>query len=665
MNIIQLKSNQKQETGKNSLSLLRNEQGVIDLASIMVGVIVIGMIGGVIATTIFAVIPWAQDNAAKQQLDAIVTAESAHMGFSAVTPSTLPAGSRVNSYGDSVELENSSLLMQGKTYCVIETPDGKGYNAYSQSASGKVFTATDKQTKPYGYGGTLPAECQFIADSYTGPPAPYVDPTPKLTILTYQCDTTTTGRIGPDGNLNGTETWSDGITVTYAGADVPTNRTLEAGVTYTVTFDGTYKFFGGTSRDNLSQCIRSMDHWGMDTGVINASSAFYDATNLVSVPAHIPATIKDIGNMFGRATIINSPNISKWNISNATNTTMMFADAKMFNQPLNSWNMSNVTNSSWMFYGASSFNQPLNNWNTSKVTSMSLMFNGASSFNQDLNSWNVSNVIAMNGMFSQASSFNQPLNNWDVSQVESMNAMFGDATVFNQPLNNWNTSKVTALYSIFSGASAFNQDINNWDVSQVTNMHAIFSSATSFNQPLNNWKVSQLTSTRAMFLDAAAFNQPLDKWDVSAVTDMNAMFRGAAAFNQNLNSWNVSAVTDMSAMFRGAAAFNQNLNSWNVSNVTRISDMFFGATTFNQPLNNWDVSKVTHMSSVFEKATAFNQPLNNWNTSKVTVMSFMFWEASAFSQDLSSWNTVSVTSSSYFANSTFPPAYLPPGVSPS
>ena len=40
---------------------LRNEAGAIDLASIMVGIIVIGLIGGVVASTIFAVIPWTQE----------------------------------------------------------------------------------------------------------------------------------------------------------------------------------------------------------------------------------------------------------------------------------------------------------------------------------------------------------------------------------------------------------------------------------------------------------------------------------------------------------------------------------------------------------------------------------------------------------------------------
>ena len=68
---------------RNLKNAFRNEQGAIDLASIMVGIIVIGLIGGVIAATVFAVIPWAQDNAAKQQLDSIVAAENAHAGLSA------------------------------------------------------------------------------------------------------------------------------------------------------------------------------------------------------------------------------------------------------------------------------------------------------------------------------------------------------------------------------------------------------------------------------------------------------------------------------------------------------------------------------------------------------------------------------------------------------
>lgn len=54
---------------------LKSAAGAIDLASIMVGVIVIGTIAGAIAATLFAIIPWSQAHAAKIDLGAVQTAE--------------------------------------------------------------------------------------------------------------------------------------------------------------------------------------------------------------------------------------------------------------------------------------------------------------------------------------------------------------------------------------------------------------------------------------------------------------------------------------------------------------------------------------------------------------------------------------------------------------
>lgn len=150
-----------------SSEIFRNEYGAIDLSSIMVGIIVIGLIGGVIASTVFVVIPWAQDNAAKQQLDSVVSAESAYFGLSANNPPALPAGAKANSFANSTELATAQLLGNGPNYCAITTVDGKGYTAYSKSASGAVFTVTDKNSKADRFDGSvpdpLPADCQFLA----------------------------------------------------------------------------------------------------------------------------------------------------------------------------------------------------------------------------------------------------------------------------------------------------------------------------------------------------------------------------------------------------------------------------------------------------------------------------------------------------------------------
>jgi surface protein len=121
-----------------------------------------------------------------------------------------------------------------------------------------------------------------------------------------------------------------------------------------------------------------------------------------------------------------SPNI-------LTNTSMinMFADnayhfASNFNSDISRWNTSNVTNMSGMFARALAFNQNIGSWDTSKVTNMTLMFVRASAFNKNIGNWNtskVTNINNMSGMFVYALAFNngdvpggvtQPMN-WIIS----------------------------------------------------------------------------------------------------------------------------------------------------------------------------------------------------------------------------------------------------------
>jgi type II secretory pathway pseudopilin PulG len=168
----------------NVKEAFRNEEGAIDLASIMVGIIVIGLIGGVIAATVFAVIPWAQDNAAKQQLDSIANAQSAYIGLStttatgagtqarfggAVITATLSGG--VTSYtvaatGTKVVGADAFVAQKlfdgGAAQVAIGSFDvgsSAHYAAASKSASGKTFFITDTKTQPSfenGTGVTIP-----------------------------------------------------------------------------------------------------------------------------------------------------------------------------------------------------------------------------------------------------------------------------------------------------------------------------------------------------------------------------------------------------------------------------------------------------------------------------------------------------------------------------
>jgi type II secretory pathway pseudopilin PulG len=151
-----------------------NEEGAIDLASIMVGIIVIGLVGGVIAATVFAVVPWAQDNAARQQLDNVGSAQNAYLGLRA--NETKGSATEAVRFGLKAGLVNEKLLPDltpvaigvplldkdgPGTFNPLTDPDGAGpldplienaatgkdthYVAISKSATGKFFWSTDSR----------------------------------------------------------------------------------------------------------------------------------------------------------------------------------------------------------------------------------------------------------------------------------------------------------------------------------------------------------------------------------------------------------------------------------------------------------------------------------------------------------------------------------------
>lgn len=519
--------NEKEELGAfvKVRNVFRNELGVIDLASIMVSIVVIGMIGGTIAATVFAVIPWTQDNAAKHQLVSLHSAQNAYYGASSDPSVTMQTGFPRNSFFDSSGLEAAGLMKQGTSYCTVATDNGQNYSAYSKSATGNIFISTnsEKTASILPAGEVIPAPCDFLLllDADTGNPDgagdneeveanpdtsdetaggsgsgtdegnpddnaggeetenpdevggdnESSDPTPTMTIMTFRCNIIRTGYLPMSGIVKGTESWSDGVTKTYNSLNLSQmqGRTLQAGVTYTATFDGTYTKFGDSDSSIVEECLRSVDYWGSATGVVDASYGFADAGVLTNLPANIPPTIKKTRFMFDDAEKFNDPNISSWDVSNVTDMTAMFIDTVAFNQPLDSWNVSNVTNMSQMFDDAEGFNQPLNSWDVSNVTNMFSMFDSAERFNQNLNSWNVSKVTNMSKMFYEGDVFNGNIENWTTSEVTNMSSMFFEAKRFNGNIAGWNVSKVTNMNKMFLQAESFNQNLSGWNTISLTN----------------------------------------------------------------------------------------------------------------------------------------------------------------------------------------------------
>ena len=524
--------------------MFRNERGAIDLASIMVGVIVIGLIGGVVSATVFAVIPWAQDNAAKQQLNSLHTAQAAYKAKSS-DPSLDDAETyRKNSYGTSQDLQNVGMMASGENYCTSVTETG--YVAFSLSASGQVFKATDMNTQPVLH-NVSPSDARLPGCAFLGAILPSESPTDKTkTIFTYKCDNDEQGRLPFQNIQQGTlkVAGSDGTNLekTYSNAVTTEPVTLKGGVEYKVTLDG--KFTTLSQLHSIHsivspECIRSFDHWGSDTRTVMAESGLEGATNVTRAPFAIPSSVTSLKKFFSGATSFNDPSVSSWDISNVNNLAYAFHEAHSFNQPLNNWDTSKVVATYSTFRNALTFNQPLDKWDTSKITDIDKMFWGAAEFNQNLNSWDTSKVTHMGGAFMHATKFNQPLNDWDVSRATNISSLFAHATTFNQPLDKWDVSNVETMYGVFWDTS-FNHDISKWDTSNVTTMRLLFAN-TPFDHDISQWDTSKVESMKWMFANTP-FNQDISNWNVQKVTDVGDMFHGAKAFSYDLSSWTFDAV---------------------------------------------------------------------------------------------------------------------------
>jgi surface protein len=562
--------------------LLKSAKGAIDLPSIMIGVVVIGILSGIVGATVFVAIPWSQDKAASNSLSSISAAQESYR----------KAYDQYTTYDKLVE---KGLMKKNPNYCSTTNGTGKTYDSASKSSTGKVYVNNAAQLKPReAYANELtclgkytPPTAPTAPAATTAPvtaptTAPTTAPVNNIVEFTVQCPVGSSAVLPLQG-VKGTIEWkrlgvSDGSS-SYVGTNYGTkfpSKTVQGGgsgggIVYTAKFTGTFTHL---TTDLLTadekNCIRSMDSWGEQTGTISASSGFKDATNLTSVPNALPSTVTNLSYVFSGAASFNSPNVSTWNTVNVTEMNQAFREATVFNQPLNSWNTAKVTNMSYMFYMTPAFNQPLDSWNTTNNRSLIYTF-FRSGFNQPLSTWDTSNVTTMIGTFQQATAFNQNIDTWNTAKVTNMDSLFSGAISFNQPVNSWNTIAVTSMQRTF-GDGIFNQPLSNWNTTNVTNMSQMFYLNSKFNQNISTWNTGNVTTMYSMFAGNPVFNQPLNTWNVSKVADFSEMFFGTqipggayTAFNQPLNNWNTASATNMTRMFADDKAFNQNISGWTIS----------------------------------------------------------------------------------------------------
>lgn len=116
--------------------ILRSARGAFDLPSILVGVVVVGVLTAGVLAAVFGVIPFAQDNGAKQDLSAINTAQGVHKATK-------------GKFVDDVSLKAAELVGELPAEMTVAATDGGGkYCASTQSKTGRFFTISSENTTP-------------------------------------------------------------------------------------------------------------------------------------------------------------------------------------------------------------------------------------------------------------------------------------------------------------------------------------------------------------------------------------------------------------------------------------------------------------------------------------------------------------------------------------
>ena len=163
-----------------------------------------------------------------------------------------------------------------------------------------------------------------------------------------------------------------------------------------------------------------------------------------------------------------------------------------YGSPIGTWCVSKITNFNSLFSAdrnpaAMTFNADISRWDMSNATDLGSFLEGAREFDGDLSGWNVGRVRNLTRTFASTQRFNSSLSQWNTGLVQELRGTFFRATAFNQDIKNWDVSKVLTMREMFLYATSFNRDVSSWMLDSIISMNSMFAEASSFRQNMCSW----------------------------------------------------------------------------------------------------------------------------------------------------------------------------------
>ncbi|WP_156286331.1 BspA family leucine-rich repeat surface protein [Oceanivirga salmonicida] len=375
--------------------------------------------------------------------------------------------------------------------------------------------------------------------------------------------------------------------------------------------------------------------------------------------------LENANSMFNNATMA-EPETADWTTGNVRNMQSMFDGAKIANPDVSKWDTHNVKTMHRMFFGTEKATlrkadgkSMTTGWNVSNVTDMSLMFYDAKVADPEIGTWNALSLEKANSMFQNApkaklensAGFRSP-------NLKNANSMFLNAVMANPDTTDWTMGNVEDMASMFDGAKNANPNVSKWDTHNVKTMHRMFLGTEKATlrkadgkSMTTDWNVSNVVDMSLMFYNAKVADPEIGTWNASSLEKANSMFQDAPkAKLENSAGFKSPNLKTTNSMFLNAVMANPNTTNWTMGNVTDMGRMFYNAKVANPDVSKWDTSNVTNMDSMFLYAKAANPDTRNWNLRKVTSVGNIFYEIKGNNMDLTAFrqqNSNSLGSSNF------------------
>ena len=300
--------------------------------------------------------------------------------------------------------------------------------------------------------------------------------------------------------------------------------------------------------------------------------------------------------------------IADWDTRNVTDMSYAFCDAEELTDlsPIANWNVTCLKNAEGIFYYMTALEEvDLSRWDTSNVTNMSYLFADCTSLSniEGLRNLNLSKVTNAQNMFAGCVSITslEPVEHWNVSSLKKAYAMFdGLSKITSADFSNWNVSNVDNFAWFMAECAELQTiDITGWNTPNLVYTYSMLRDNPKLHTitGLGNINTSKLLSINNMFTnDVSLTTLDLHNWNTTKLETMSEAFIGCTNLTSlNLVGWNTPNLKKMTSAFKNTALTTLDLSTFNTKLVVDFNQVFNNISTITTIYigENWDTSANT------------------------------------------------------------------------